>query len=66
MVIIAGGLKMGWSIYELPSGEYDYDVNPSFLTISWFTGCIIGVILGSLFVGRLTKNISHVSTLNPL
>lgn len=52
---------MGWSIYELPSAQYDYDVNPIVLIISWFVGVILGTIIASLLVGRVTKNISHVS-----
>ncbi|KAI8121360.1 facilitated glucose transporter member 2, Solute carrier family 2 [Lucilia cuprina] len=60
LVFLAGGLKTCWSVYELPSAEYDLDFNPNFLTIAWFIGVIVGVFAASLFVGRVTKNISHI------
>lgn len=60
-MFIAGGLKMGWCVYELPCGQYDADIDTNILTISWFIGVILGALLGSLFIGRVTKNMSHVS-----
>ncbi|XP_065361484.1 facilitated trehalose transporter Tret1 [Calliphora vicina] len=60
IVFVAGGLKMGWSVYELPAAQYDTDFNPNFLTILWFIGVIMGALAASLFVGRVTKNISHI------
>ncbi|KAM7357910.1 solute carrier family 2, facilitated glucose transporter member 5 [Cochliomyia hominivorax] len=60
IVFIAGGFKMGWSVYELPSAEYDVDIDTNVLSILWFVGAIMGAFLGSLFVGRLTKNIPHI------
>lgn len=52
---------MGWSIFESPPAHFDYEYNSDMLTISWFIGVIIGAIMASSFVGRVTKNIAHVS-----
>lgn len=61
MVFFAGGLKLGWSIFESPPPQFDYENNSDHLKIALFIGAILGATIASVFVGRVTKNIAHVS-----
>ncbi|XP_013111651.1 uncharacterized protein LOC106090114 [Stomoxys calcitrans] len=61
-VFFAGGLKLGWSVFESPPAHFDYDYDSNLLTVSLFIGCILGAAIASFFVGRVTKNIPHVAS----
>lgn len=52
---------MGWAVFEEPSAHFDYDFSSKLLVVLLFIGGILGCIMASAFVGRVTKNIAHVS-----
>lgn len=61
LILFAGGLKLAWTVYEAPPNRFDYDYDSSLLIVALFVGGILGCIAASTFVGRVTKNIAHVS-----
>ncbi|XP_053955217.1 uncharacterized protein LOC128861254 [Anastrepha ludens] len=55
----AGGLKLGWSVFERPTVNSQKLIATHLLTIAWFVGVAAGSVLASAFVQRVSKNLAH-------
>ncbi|XP_073838720.1 solute carrier family 2, facilitated glucose transporter member 12 [Musca autumnalis] len=62
LIMFAGGLKLAWTVYEAPPNRFDYDYDSCLLIVAFFFGAIVGCIAASMFVGRVSKNIAHITS----
>ncbi|XP_061399730.1 uncharacterized protein LOC133335472 [Musca vetustissima] len=62
LILFAGGLKLAWTVYESPPNRFDYDYDSCLLIVALFFGAIVGCIAASMFVGRVSKNIAHLTS----